>query len=236
MSQDDYNLVRSIIYNNTITTMQTILEYCETFDLKEQVAPGNLEAFDKVMAADENDDLDPELGQAIAALWGDAGVQATWDRRSDFQIVESLKYYFKNIERISQPDYMNKDSYTREEALTYQQDALLARVRTSGIVTETYAIPVDSKFPDGPTKMFEMYDGLAEIISMGPGVAIAFKRTTPAVQRGKKNGLRLAEFGRAARGGDDRDRPRRRPALGLSTRHPAAVLRPVGGISTRRPP
>ncbi|KAH8063373.1 hypothetical protein JL722_2541 [Aureococcus anophagefferens] len=110
MNQDDLNLVRSIIYNNTITTMQTILEYCETFELKGQ---------------------------------------ATWDRRSDYQIVESLKYYFKNILRISEPGYMNKDEYTKEEQLQYQQDALLARVRTSGIVTEAYNI-------DG--KMFEMYD------------------------------------------------------------------------------
>ena len=111
--------------------------------------PENNEHFDKVMAADENDDLDPELGEAMGALWADPGVQATWDRRSDYQIVESLKYYFKNIARISEPGYMNKDEYTRDEQLVYQQDALLARVRTSGIVTEAYNI-------DG--KVFEMYD------------------------------------------------------------------------------
>ena len=149
MNQDDLNLVRSIIYNNTITTMQTILEYCETFELKSQCLPENEEAFTKVMEADENDDLDAELGAAMDALWKDPGVQATWDRRCDYQIVESLKYYFKNITRISEPGYMNKDEYTKEEQLQYQQDALLARVRTSGIVTEAYNI-------DG--KMFEMYD------------------------------------------------------------------------------
>ena len=149
MNQDDLNLVRSIIYNNTITTMQTILEYCETFELKSQCLPENEEAFTKVMEADENDDLDAELGAAMDALWKDPGVQATWDRRCDYQIVESLKYYFKNIMRISEPGYMNKDEYTKEEQLQYQQDALLARVRTSGIVTEAYNI-------DG--KMFEMYD------------------------------------------------------------------------------
>ena len=149
MNQDDLNLVRSIIYNNTITTMQTILEYCETFELKGQVLPENEAHFQKVMEADENDDLDAELGASMDALWKDPGVQATWDRRSDYQIVESLKYYFKNILRISEPGYMNKDEYTKEEQLQYQQDALLARVRTSGIVTEAYNI-------DG--KMFEMYD------------------------------------------------------------------------------
>ena len=62
MNQDDLNLVRSIIYNNTITTMQTILEYCETFELKGQVLPENEAHFQKVMEADENDDLDDLLG------------------------------------------------------------------------------------------------------------------------------------------------------------------------------
>ena len=32
------NLLRSIIYNNVITTMQSICEYCETFELFDQVA------------------------------------------------------------------------------------------------------------------------------------------------------------------------------------------------------
>jgi len=150
-SQEDKNLVRTIIYNNTITCMQTILEYCETFDLKDKVLEENTDNFDKVLDCDENDELDVELGASIKALWADPGVQATWDRRTEFQVVESLKYYFENIDRICQPDYMNKEEndYSKEDEKQYQQDALLARVRTSGIVTECYDI-------DG--KKFEMYD------------------------------------------------------------------------------
>jgi hypothetical protein len=49
-----------------------------------------------------------------------------------------MKYYFENIDRIKQPGY-----------LASQQDILLSRVRTSGIVTERYMI-------DG--SQFEMYD------------------------------------------------------------------------------
>jgi hypothetical protein len=49
-----------------------------------------------------------------------------------------MKYYFENIDRIKQPNY-----------LANQQDILLSRVRTSGIVTERYEI-------DG--SQFEMYD------------------------------------------------------------------------------
>jgi len=59
-------------------------------------------------------------------------------RRSEYQIVESMKYYFENIDRIKMNDY-----------LATQQDILLCRVRTSGIVTERYEID---------ESQFEMYD------------------------------------------------------------------------------
>lgn len=75
---------------------------------------------------------------AIKELWKDPGVMKAWKRRAEFQIVESVKYYFNEIERIMTEDYV-----------ATQQDMLLARVRTSGIVTEKYVI-------DG--KDFEMYD------------------------------------------------------------------------------
>jgi hypothetical protein len=52
-------------------------------------------------------------------------VQKTWARRADFQIVESVKYYFNKIDEIMQPGYLASDD-----------DILYARVRTSGIVTE----------------------------------------------------------------------------------------------------
>lgn len=87
---------------------------------------------------DESRVIDEEIGNAVKALWKDEGIMKAWKRRAEFQIVESVKYYFNEIDRIM------KDSY-----IATQQDMLLARVRTSGIVTEKYVI-------DG--KNFEMYD------------------------------------------------------------------------------
>ena len=140
MSQEDMNLLRSIIYNNVITTMQSICEYCETFELFDQVAA--TAEFKALIDLDENEDLTPELGATIATLWADPGICATWARRGDFQIVESMKYYLDHVVRLAADDYMDKeeDAYTREDRERYQEDALYARVRTSGIVTESYVI------------------------------------------------------------------------------------------------
>lgn len=86
----------------------------------------------------EQDAINADIGSAIKALWKDPGVLLAWKRRAEFQIVESVKYYFNEIDRIMQDDY-----------IATQQDMLLARVRTSGIVTEKYVID---------KKDFEMYD------------------------------------------------------------------------------
>ena len=73
--QGELTLLRSVIHNNAISTMQTILEYCEMFELKGLCAPEVLRAFEQVSSADENDEIDPKLGRAIALLWADGGVR-----------------------------------------------------------------------------------------------------------------------------------------------------------------
>lgn len=94
--------------------------------------------FQTLMDAGENAAIDVALGTSIKELWKDEGVTSTWKRRAEFQIVESVKYYFNEMDRIMKDDYV-----------ATQQDMLMARVRTSGIVTERYVI-------DGA--QFEMYD------------------------------------------------------------------------------
>jgi len=103
-----------------------------------EVKPENKAAFEMVSKADDNGEIDIPLGNALKELWEDPGILMAWKRRAEFQIVESVKAYFRELDRIMQPDYV-----------ATQQDMLLARVRTSGIVTEKYVI-------DGSP--FEMYD------------------------------------------------------------------------------
>ena len=75
------------------------------------------------------DAINITIGDAIKALWTDPGMKQCWDRRAEFQIIESVQYYFNKIDVIKMPDYLpDKD------------DILFSRVRTSGIVTERYII------------------------------------------------------------------------------------------------
>lgn len=138
LTEQEKNEVTPIVYVNTLSSMKLLVKQTSIWGYQEQVDPSNSEHFKLITDVNENVPIDINIGTAIKALWKDAGILQTWKRRAEFQIVESVKYYFNEIDRIMQPGFV-----------ATQQDMLLARVRTSGIVTEKYII-------DGVP--FEMYD------------------------------------------------------------------------------
>jgi guanine nucleotide-binding protein G(q) subunit alpha len=44
--------------------------------------------------------------EAIKALWTDPGVMECYDRRREYQLTDSAKYYLDNADRIAEPDYL----------------------------------------------------------------------------------------------------------------------------------
>ncbi|VVC88316.1 unnamed protein product [Leptidea sinapis] len=61
--------------------------------------------------------------EAIKGLWADAGIQECYDRRREYQLTDSAKYYLSDLERIEKPDF-----------LPSEQDILRARQPTTGIL------------------------------------------------------------------------------------------------------
>ena len=124
------------IYSNVIMAMKVLCEQTVNLGLEGQIVAKA--AFELVRNLGDNDPISVPTGDAIKALWEDPGIQMVWGRRSEYQIIDSVEYYFKKIDAIKMPDYLpDKD------------DILYSRVRTSGIVTERYGI-------EGT--VFEMYD------------------------------------------------------------------------------
>lgn len=136
LTEDEKQQITPVVYSNTITSMKILCAETKNMGYDQDVVVKD--KLDFMLAVNDQCEINEEVGGAIKALWADPGVLKTWKRRSEFQIVESVKYYFSEIDRIMKEDYV-----------ATQQDMLLARVRTSGIVTEKYVI-------DGVD--FEMYD------------------------------------------------------------------------------
>ena len=124
------------IFSNVIVAIKILADQVVVMGLDGQVAAKA--SFELIRKLNENDPITVSLGDAIKELWNDDAVKQVWARRSEFQIIDSVQYYFQKIDAIKMPEYLpDKD------------DILYSRVRTSGIVTERYSI-------DGT--IFEMYD------------------------------------------------------------------------------
>ncbi|CAL8309400.1 unnamed protein product [Boreogadus saida] len=122
---------RATIYSNVIKGIRVLVDAREKLHIP-WGDPDNKEHGDIMMAFDTRSDMIVN-GQmertvfmkylpSITALWTDSGIQNAYDRRREFQLGESVKYFLDNAEKLGEPSYVPT-----------QQDILLARKPTKGI-------------------------------------------------------------------------------------------------------
>jgi len=125
----------SIIYNNIITSMKTLVQQSDQFGPVGSKLEAHKQLIDELKGDEE---IDEKLGETLRELWEDEGIQQTFEQRANFQLTDSTKYFLDRLEEIM------KDGYIPSE-----QDVLRSRVRTTGIVENDFVI-------DG--NQFKMYD------------------------------------------------------------------------------
>lgn len=116
-----------IVHNNLILSMKTLCEMSNTYG--EVSCPASKAAV--LAAKEEEDQVDEVLGQHMKTLWADAGIQATYDKRSKFQLGDSAAYFFERLD-----DIMTM----KEDFIPTEHDVLRSRVSTTGIVENSFEI------------------------------------------------------------------------------------------------
>ena len=92
-SKDDRDSFKEIIFSNTVQSMRVILEAMESLELPldDQRAEYHVQTIFMQPPQIEGDNLPPEVGGAIAALWRDAGVQDCFKRSREYQLNDSAR-------------------------------------------------------------------------------------------------------------------------------------------------
>eukprot|EP00736_Rhodelphis_marinus_P011808 Rmarinus@m.22179 len=121
-SKEERLAFREVIYSNTIQSMKVLLAAAESFDLDISTSNGDSSDNIKEIAA-TGDVWTVEIGTQIKGLWADPAIQKVYERRNEFQLNDSANYYFNNIDRINEEDY-----------IPTVDDVLRSRVKTTGIV------------------------------------------------------------------------------------------------------
>ncbi|XP_072538501.1 guanine nucleotide-binding protein subunit alpha-14 [Salminus brasiliensis] len=123
-TEEDRKSFTKLVYQNIVTAMQSMIRAMEMLKIPLTNPDNQTHAnllneleVDKVMELDQN------YVEAVRSLWSDQGIQECYDRRREYQLSDSAKYYLSDLERISVPTYVPTE-----------QDILRVRVPTTGII------------------------------------------------------------------------------------------------------
>ncbi|KAM4616251.1 guanine nucleotide-binding protein subunit alpha-14-like isoform 1-T1 [Polymixia lowei] len=123
-TEEDKRGYAKLVFQNIFTSMQAMIRAMEALSIAYSDAQNQSHA-DAILEVevDQVDTLEPSLAVGIKSLWEDAGVQECYERRREYQLSDSTKYYLSEMDRISEPSY-----------LPDLQDILRVRVPTTGII------------------------------------------------------------------------------------------------------
>ncbi|XP_041060217.1 guanine nucleotide-binding protein subunit alpha-11-like [Carcharodon carcharias] len=122
-SEEERKAFAKLVYQNIITAIQSIIRAMDTLNIQYQ-QQGNKENSQviKELEVYKFTTLERLHADAIKSLWNDPGVRACYERRREYQLLDSTNYYLTDIDRIAASDYIPTD-----------QDVLRVRVPTTGI-------------------------------------------------------------------------------------------------------
>jgi len=131
-SDDDKRGFVKLVYQNIFMAMNSMVRAMESLKIPYK-NPDNEDNGKLVKQIDYETvtTFDKQYVDAIRTLWIDPGIQECYDRRREYQLTDSAKYYLDGIEKIAQIDY-----------LPTLQDILRVRVPTTGIIE--YPFDLDS--------------------------------------------------------------------------------------------
>ncbi|KAM4739709.1 guanine nucleotide-binding protein subunit alpha-11-like isoform 2-T2 [Anableps anableps] len=122
-TDEDKKSYTKLVYQNIFTSMQAMIRATETLKipLKFDENKSNAQLLREV-DVEKVSTFDEPYISAITTLWKDPGIQEAYDRRREYQLSDSTKYYLNSLKRIGAPEY-----------LPIEQDVLRVRVPTTGI-------------------------------------------------------------------------------------------------------
>ncbi|TFK15567.1 proprotein convertase subtilisin/kexin type 5-like [Platysternon megacephalum] len=123
-TDEDRKSFTKLVYQNIFTAIQAMIRAMDTLKIQ-YTSEQNKENAQLIreVEVDRVTALERKQVEAIKKLWADPGIQECYDRRREYQLSDSAKYYLTDIDRIALPSFVPT-----------QQDILRVRVPTTGII------------------------------------------------------------------------------------------------------
>ncbi|KAG6932312.1 G protein subunit alpha 14 [Chelydra serpentina] len=123
-TDEDRKSFTKLVYQNIFTAIQAMIRAMDTLKIQYTSEHNKENALlIREVEVDRVTALERKQVEAIKKLWADPGIQECYDRRREYQLSDSAKYYLTDIDRIALPSFVPT-----------QQDILRVRVPTTGII------------------------------------------------------------------------------------------------------
>ncbi|XP_034752692.1 guanine nucleotide-binding protein G(q) subunit alpha-like isoform X1 [Etheostoma cragini] len=123
-SEEDKRGFTRLVYQNIFTAMQAMIQAMDTLKIPYKCEHNKANAIIvRGVEVEKVTTLKNPYVDAIKSLWSDPGIQECYNRKREYQLSDSAKYYLNDMDRISDTAY-----------LPTQQDVLRVRVPTTGII------------------------------------------------------------------------------------------------------
>ncbi|KAM9820120.1 guanine nucleotide-binding protein G(q) subunit alpha-like [Neosynchiropus ocellatus] len=123
-SDEDKRGFRRLVYQNIFTAMQVMIQAMNILEIpyQHELNKTNASTVGEVDVEQITTLTNPYV-DAIKSLWADPGIQECYNRKREYQLSDSAKYYLDDLDRIATVAY-----------LPSEQDVLRVRVPTTGII------------------------------------------------------------------------------------------------------
>jgi len=139
LSSKELEMVATGLHQNLVESLRALVQAVQNFGTH-SLHDEEKKIHDMLMRHDENQRLTPDQGDDILRLWNSPAIQAAYQRRNEFWLLDSFPYYIKHCQRFCEEDFMPTE-----------EDQVMARIRTTGIVltnVESKIIKEDKDEPD----------------------------------------------------------------------------------------
>jgi len=134
----ELKMIGTSLHQNVVDCLKALLLACKNFGYYDLDEEDRLTE-EMLLSHDENERLPTEMAERIARLFNSPAITKTYERRSEFWLLDSFPYYIKNLPRFCEADFVPTE-----------EDSVMARIRTTGIVVSELDQKINAEMKDEP--------------------------------------------------------------------------------------
>jgi GTPase SAR1 family protein len=115
------------LQRNVIEAIQTLISAAKQLNIPIE-DPALLDDAERIVQLDQQARVTSEFAPIVDKLWKDGGIQKTYARRDEYWNMDATPYYLNEVYRIADREFRPNE-----------EDMIMARVRTTGIVVSEIA-------------------------------------------------------------------------------------------------